>query len=162
MIPIDPFEYTFGLPNIGGRPRFVLMMLEATAHGITGYKSIGEIADRVGCSPTSVRKALNHLHAVNAIGVLQTAGQITAIFGAHRVTLDAPSAVVDDPWQIIRAKVFAQKGSQCVYCGNDASQVDHVIPRSRGGSGEVANLVPACARCNNAKGDKTPEEWRPA
>ena len=48
---------------------------------------------------------------------------------------------------------------RCVYCGEPASQKDHVIPRSRGGGNTQDNLVPACARCNQAKGDRTPEEW---
>lgn len=63
-------------------------------------------------------------------------------------------------WSALRAKVFALKGSQCVYCGSDASQVDHQMPRARGGSDDISNLVPACAPCNRAKGMMTLEEWR--
>jgi hypothetical protein len=49
----------------------------------------------------------------------------------------------------------------CAYCGYDLpTQVDHVIPRSRGGSDDRANLVPACRDCNMDKLDFTPEEWR--
>jgi 5-methylcytosine-specific restriction endonuclease McrA len=65
-----------------------------------------------------------------------------------------------DDWAATRAKVFALKGSQCVYCGDDASHVDHQLPRARGGSSEISNLVPACAPCNVAKGMMTVEEWR--
>jgi 5-methylcytosine-specific restriction endonuclease McrA len=36
--------------------------------------------------------------------------------------------------------------------------VDHVIPRSRGGEDTWENLVCACIKCNNKKGDRTPEE----
>ena len=63
-------------------------------------------------------------------------------------------------WAATRAKVFALKGSHCVYCGADASHVDHQTPRSRGGSNDISNLVPACAKCNIAKGSKTVGEWR--
>ena len=31
--------------------------------------------------------------------------------------------------------------------------VDHVIPKSKGGSGKISNLVTACLRCNNEKAD---------
>jgi hypothetical protein len=49
----------------------------------------------------------------------------------------------------------------CAYCGDEAQlQVDHVIPLSRGGTNDRANLAPACKSCNMDKLDFTPEEWR--
>jgi 5-methylcytosine-specific restriction endonuclease McrA len=63
-------------------------------------------------------------------------------------------------WAATRAKVFALKGSQCVYCGADASHVDHQTPKAMGGTDEITNLVPACSTCNVAKGMMTLEEWR--
>jgi 5-methylcytosine-specific restriction endonuclease McrA len=36
--------------------------------------------------------------------------------------------------------------------------MDHVIPKSRGGSSTWENLVAACFRCNNLKADRTPQE----
>ena len=47
----------------------------------------------------------------------------------------------------------------CIYCGEPAQHLDHLIPKSRGGSNDGSNLKPACARCNLAKGARTPEEW---
>jgi len=35
------------------------------------------------------------------------------------------------------------------------AQQDHVLPKSRGG----ITTVPSCRRCNQSKGDKTPDEW---
>ena len=35
-----------------------------------------------------------------------------------------------------------------------------MIPRSKGGTSEIGNLVPACVRCNSRKGKKTLEEFR--
>ena len=46
----------------------------------------------------------------------------------------------------------------CVYCGKPAAHMDHVIPKSQGGTDGDANLVPACAKCNLSKGARTPEE----
>ena len=51
-------------------------------------------------------------------------------------------------------------GVRCVYCGGPAQHLDHVIPRSRGGSDDDDNLVLSCAGCNHSKRDKTPGEWR--
>ena len=47
----------------------------------------------------------------------------------------------------------------CAYCGEPADTVDHVIPLSRGGQHDPANLVPACRACNFEKHTKTFDEW---
>ena len=38
-------------------------------------------------------------------------------------------------------------------------QLDHVIPRSRGGVDTPDNLVACCKPCNTSKGALTPDEW---
>lgn len=43
--------------------------------------------------------------------------------------------------------------------GRRWAQVDHVLPRSRGGSNNLVNLVLACSDCNSRKGARTPGEW---
>jgi HNH endonuclease len=49
----------------------------------------------------------------------------------------------------------------CAYCGDPVpTQVDHILPRSRGGTDDRANLAPACKGCNMEKLDFTPEEYR--
>ena len=50
---------------------------------------------------------------------------------------------------------------QCVYCGiRDTSfEIDHILPRSRGGSNRIANLALACHDCNQQKGAQTAAEW---
>ncbi|MCX4580793.1 HNH endonuclease [Streptomyces sp. NBC_01571] len=55
--------------------------------------------------------------------------------------------------------VLEANGGNCVYCGNPAEVMDHVIPWSQGGADELTNLVPACKACNNSKCDKTPIMW---
>jgi hypothetical protein len=51
----------------------------------------------------------------------------------------------------------------CVYCGcevNSAtSNLEHVLPRSRGGDNKILNLALACLPCNEAKDDRTLSEW---
>lgn len=58
------------------------------------------------------------------------------------------------------ATLLHLKGTACVYCPGVATTRDHVIPRSRGGSNDPVNLVPACFACNHAKGNRLPDEWR--
>ena len=49
----------------------------------------------------------------------------------------------------------------CAYCGqgNVPLQVEHVLPRSRGGTDSVSNLVLACEACNIAKGTRRIEDF---
>jgi 5-methylcytosine-specific restriction endonuclease McrA len=49
----------------------------------------------------------------------------------------------------------------CVYCGKTDTplEVEHIIPKSRGGSDRLSNLTLACHGCNQAKGNQTAEEF---
>ncbi|MFZ8903632.1 MAG: HNH endonuclease [bacterium] len=43
----------------------------------------------------------------------------------------------------------------CCYCReNKATSLDHVTPRSRGGSNLRSNLLPACRSCQESKGNR--------
>ena len=55
-------------------------------------------------------------------------------------------------WKRIRLRVLIRDQYVCAYCGEVADQVDHVIPRSAGGSNDMDNCVACCRRCNIAKG----------
>jgi 5-methylcytosine-specific restriction endonuclease McrA len=54
-----------------------------------------------------------------------------------------------------RRAVFTRDGQTCVYCGGSATSIDHVVPRSRGGTHTWDNVVAACRRCNHAKADRS-------
>jgi len=62
--------------------------------------------------------------------------------------------------KITRKAVLARDAYTCQYCGHKANglTVDHVIPRSRGGSSEWENIVASCAPCNRKKGNRLPLE----
>ena len=57
-----------------------------------------------------------------------------------------------------RRAVFLRDGHRCQYCGSPAEDVDHVLPRSRGGEHRWENVVAACRDCNASKQDRTPKE----
>ncbi|WP_138275694.1 HNH endonuclease [Rhodoluna limnophila] len=56
---------------------------------------------------------------------------------------------------VSRRGVLRRDGHNCAYCGRYANTIDHVQPKSRGGRDSWENLVAACLKCNNKKGDKT-------
>jgi len=61
---------------------------------------------------------------------------------------------------LTRKNILRRDRYKCVYCGRSdlPLTIDHVIPKARGGTDSWENLVSACTRCNNKKGDRTPEE----
>jgi 5-methylcytosine-specific restriction endonuclease McrA len=61
----------------------------------------------------------------------------------------------------IREYLLEKWGRKCAYCGKTGVplQVEHIIPRSRGGSDRVSNLTLSCGRCNQKKGDRTAAEF---
>lgn len=52
-----------------------------------------------------------------------------------------------------RRAVFARDGGRCQYCGAPAENLDHVVPRSKGGTHTWENVVAACRPCNARKQD---------
>lgn len=65
-----------------------------------------------------------------------------------------PLSIMDWPPSIPEGKV------KCAYCGRPATTMDHIIPKSKGGSDDLTNLVPACFGCNTSKGAKSLADWR--
>lgn len=56
---------------------------------------------------------------------------------------------------VTRRGVLRRDGHRCGYCGRQATTVDHIMPRSRGGTNTWENLIACCLDCNSAKGNKT-------
>lgn len=59
-----------------------------------------------------------------------------------------------------RKNILKRDGHRCMYCGTTHGRmsVDHILPKLRGGTDTWENLVCACHKCNNKKGNRTPEE----
>jgi hypothetical protein len=57
-----------------------------------------------------------------------------------------------------REAVLRRDRHRCAYCGGHADTIDHLVPRSRGGTWTWLNTVAACGRCNSRKGNRTPHE----
>jgi len=66
-------------------------------------------------------------------------------------------------WATARSK---EQGGACYWCGKPflarpglELTADHLIPLSRNGEDHFENIVAAHRRCNEAKGDRLPEEF---
>lgn len=64
--------------------------------------------------------------------------------------------------RLSRMNVYLRDSSTCQYCGQRFERkdlnLDHVLPRSRGGKTTWENIVCSCIRCNLKKGNRTPNE----
>jgi hypothetical protein len=49
---------------------------------------------------------------------------------------------------------------KCAYCGSDENlTLDHITPRSKGGTDRITNVICACHSCNHDKGHRLWHEW---
>lgn len=83
---------------------------------------------------------------------------------SERTVMAAPSVIrlthfVKVPFRaraaLNRRAVFARDDNHCQYCGAAAENIDHVIPRSRGGEHVWENVVASCKPCNTRKEDRS-------
>jgi 5-methylcytosine-specific restriction endonuclease McrA len=89
------------------------------------------------------------------------------VFRSETLEVRAPSVVrlkyfVHIPYRahaaLTRRAVFARDHWTCQYCGKPAENVDHVLPRSKGGLHTWDNVVAACRRCNSKKENRLPHD----
>ncbi len=86
-----------------------------------------------------------------------------AVVRSERTAMDAPSVIrlhhfVRVPYRnrvpLSRRAVFARDNHRCQYCNRAAENIDHVVPRSRGGTHSWDNVVASCRACNARKEDR--------
>lgn len=89
---------------------------------------------------------------------------------AATVTLHAPEVLLlanyeRPPLQEVRFSrhaILRRDGYRCQYCGGTFGEaelnLDHVVPRDRGGRTTWENIVTACLRCNARKADRLPHQ----
>ena len=65
-----------------------------------------------------------------------------------------------------RHRLYGEQEGVCVGCDTHfpfrVMDVDHMLPRSKGGTDHTDNLQLLCSGCNRSKGGKTMAEWRAA
>ena len=70
-------------------------------------------------------------------------------------------------------RIYEKTNGYCYHCekklvwrnygvkdGKGGWEVDHSIPKSKGGTDHLNNLVPSCIPCNRNKGDQTSRQYR--
>jgi 5-methylcytosine-specific restriction endonuclease McrA len=93
----------------------------------------------------------------DAIPIVSGSLRVPRVVHLHRYDRTPRTTV-----RLTRRNLMFRDAHQCQYCGKRPAlrdlNIDHIIPRSRGGGDTWENLVTACRTCNLRKGWKTPEE----
>jgi hypothetical protein len=87
---------------------------------------------------------------------------ITNAFVGALIPVVAPTA--EEIEEALAILGMDPKNVRCAYCGDKASEWDHLRPlvlkrRPTGYMSEIANLVPACGKCNQSKGNQYWKDW---
>ncbi|HZZ28900.1 MAG TPA: HNH endonuclease [Pirellulales bacterium] len=87
---------------------------------------------------------------------------ITNAFVSAIIPLIPPS--LDEIEYALAVLKMDPRDVRCAYCGNLCTEWDHLRPlvikrRPTGYISEIANLVPACGKCNQSKGNKQWRDW---
>ena len=83
--------------------------------------------------------------------------------GTHLPTVIRLRQYVHVPFRqlpLTRRNLLQRDHHTCQYCGarDQPLSIDHVVPRSRGGTDTWENVTTACLSCNVRKGNRTPKE----
>jgi len=101
---------------------------------------------------------------------LEELGELDDVIYTERLTLIIPSVIrlihydrmPRSTLKLTRRNVYIRDNSTCQYCGKklptDKLNLDHVVPKSRGGKNTWENLVCSCFKCNGKKAGKLLDE----
>jgi 5-methylcytosine-specific restriction endonuclease McrA len=147
-LPVLLLNRFFSPVSVATARRAFVLLYGGAAHAVD---DAGETHDFGAWRDMPVRDADDGLPIVG--------GQMRVPRVLHLLRYDrAPRITV----RLTRRNLMLRDGFQCQYCGKRPSHrdlnVDHVVPRSRGGGDSWENLVVSCRFCNLKKGRRTPAE----
>ena len=122
-----------------------------------------------GWLPPSLRsKAEATVKAVRFVASILSVGQVNVEIGSfdtHKMQQPDIAGVEYQQGELqgylLREYLLEKWQRTCAYCRAKGAplQIEHIVPRSRGGSNRVSNLTLACRACNVRKGTQTADEF---
>ncbi len=150
----NPSEITQGFPPILALNAAGEAVEWLTYEDAACYHAKGKILWSVGSHEMNIRGGTNAKTGLPTVVRIET---IVAIANDKSPT----RYHARDP-RLSNKTLFERDRNLCAYCGetfkHKALTRDHVLPTSKGGKDSWANVVTACAGCNQWKSDRTPEQ----
>jgi 5-methylcytosine-specific restriction endonuclease McrA len=141
----DPYHHPSVLPVPSAGTTAATLLLNATYEPLCVVSSRRAIVLVLAEKAEPVDSAPDVVHAETISLAVPVVARLT-----RYVRVPFPASV-----PLSRRAVFTRDGQTCVYCGGSATSIDHVVPRSRGGTHTWDNVVAACRRCNHTKADRS-------
>jgi hypothetical protein len=120
--------------------------------------SAADLCRLTGFSWRAVTMARSRLAELGHILVCGAPGERADTIVDPRPTISAPSALKSNSEKLStaqRTRVMERDAYRCRYCGgHEQLSIDHIVPRSAGGSSDDDNLQVLCVPCNARKGAK--------
>jgi len=120
-------------------------------------------SDYLPINVTTFKKAYKLIYKEKAEIIVE--GEYT--INTDKLKFNSPTVIrlkkqVNVPYRKVilsRENLFKRDNFQCGYCGSNKNlTIDHIHPKSKGGTNDWKNLVTCCKVCNSYKGDKTLEQ----
>lgn len=146
------------------------LMFESEERGVL-IGTVEQIARLVGCGPDELEEVIAEIELLHIGDIVHRDGIISIKNRRmHRegVSLNGnrerqkrfreKGGGKPDEWVAIRIKILKRDNYMCAYCGKKANTVDHILPKSKGGTEDDSNLVSCCKSCNQIKSNRSMEE----
>ncbi|HHH30778.1 MAG TPA: HNH endonuclease [Polyangiaceae bacterium] len=148
-LPVLVINRVFQPIRITSARRAVRLLYTGTAHALT---EDGELLDFRAWLSLPVREGRD-----DALPIVNGALRVPRIVHLVRYARMRRPTI-----RLTRRNLMLRDGYTCQYCLRRRPvrelDIDHVLPRSRGGEDSWTNLVTACQPCNRRKGRRTPSE----
>lgn len=112
-----------------------------------------EIIDAVGIDYELGELIIDYLIKLEMVSLADGVYSITKWDEMH------PKGNNGNKWNKFRSDVWRRDRGRCVYCGAFGNELDHIVPRSKGGADSLDNLVLACRSCNHSKFNHDMSKW---
>ena len=151
------------------RPTLVLNKTWTPIRTTTAREAIGLVATGSAKIIDPVTYEVHDLDSWHAVSLAQERFEGTRI-RSMRLSLAPPEVIVLTTYEGVgtrvvvfsRSNLFKRDRFMCQYCGarprTSEMTIDHILPRSRGGTSSWENCVLACFHCNRKKKNRTPDE----
>jgi hypothetical protein len=106
--------------------------------------------------------ALSCFRMPTPVSITGRSSSITNCFASAIIPVIHPTA--EEVSEALAILALNADDLRCAYCGDVSTEWDHLRPlivgqRPTGYVSEIKNLVPACGKCNQSKGNKPWRDW---